>query len=44
VNRVLQTEIDPKWGNPLKDLLSPLLVRRDPGWMLTAIVLPMVGI
>lgn len=31
VNRVLQTEIDPKWGNPLKDLLSPLLVRRDPG-------------
>ncbi|GDX03920.1 peroxidase family protein [Buttiauxella sp. A111] len=29
VNRVLQTELDPKWGNPLKDLLSPLLVRRD---------------
>lgn len=28
VNKALQTEVDPKWGNPLKDLLTPLLVRR----------------
>lgn len=28
VNRALQTELDPKWGNPLKDLLTPLLTRR----------------
>lgn len=28
VNRALQTEADPTWGNPLKDLLFPLLVRR----------------
>nr|WP_279630501.1 peroxidase family protein [Buttiauxella warmboldiae] len=29
VNRALQTEADPTWGNPLKDLLTPLLVRKD---------------
>lgn len=28
VNRALQTNADPTWGNPLKDLLTPLLVRR----------------
>lgn len=28
VNQALQTEADPTWGNPLKDLLFPLLVRR----------------
>ncbi|QMD25181.1 heme peroxidase [Citrobacter freundii] len=31
VNTVLQMESDPTWGNPLKDLLTPLLVRRAPG-------------
>lgn len=28
VNQALQTEVDPKWGNPLKDLLTPLMTRR----------------
>ncbi|AFJ48176.1 peroxidase family protein [Shimwellia blattae] len=28
VNQALQTEPDPTWGNPLKDLLTPLVVRR----------------
>jgi Ca2+-binding RTX toxin-like protein len=28
VNRALQTEADPTWGNPLKDLLTPLMTRR----------------
>lgn len=28
VYQALQTEVDPKWGNPLKDLLTPLMTRR----------------
>lgn len=28
VNQALQTEADPTWGNPLKDLLTPLMTRR----------------
>jgi len=31
VNKTLQTDIDPKWGNALKDLLFPLVVRRAAG-------------
>ena len=38
VNRALQTEIDPKWGNPLKDLLTPLLTRRAATQDVTAMV------
>lgn len=31
VNKAVQTDIDPKWGNALKDLLFPLVVRRAAG-------------
>jgi Ca2+-binding RTX toxin-like protein len=31
VNKALQTDVDPKWGNALKDLLFPLVVRRAAG-------------
>ncbi|MDA8479024.1 heme peroxidase [Citrobacter sp. Awk 4] len=31
VNQSLQTHADPKWGNALKDLLFPLVVRRAAG-------------
>lgn len=31
VNKAVQTDIDPKWGNAVKDLLFPLVVRRAAG-------------
>lgn len=31
VNTRVQTEVDPTWGNPLKDLLTPLVVRKEAG-------------
>lgn len=31
INTAVQTDIDPKWGNALKDLLFPLVVRKAAG-------------